>query len=203
MRPKVLKFEEMGLWYARVVSALGLQHDRLDLTIFVHELGHLALPSGEGGGRRRSAASASAAAAGAAAAAASASMSLLASPLQLNVPVPNSVTPITAPPSTQPQEPSPITVALAQIDQIRPLVMKEINLRYADADSKERSKKFRKVMRTVSQHSNEEFVQAHVQSAATKTDVALVAEQMTTIHNQYVADKDQHVDPEDEILSQG
>ena len=88
------------------------------------------------------------------AAAASASMSLLASPLQLTVPVPNSVTPIAAPPSTQPQEPSPITVALAQIDHIRPLVLKEINQRYADADSKEtanskeRSKKFRKVMRT-------------------------------------------------------
>ena len=27
MRPKVLKFEEMGLWYAGVVSALGLQHE--------------------------------------------------------------------------------------------------------------------------------------------------------------------------------
>ena len=135
-------------------------------------------------------------------------MSLLASPLQPTVPVPNSVTPITAPPSTQPQEPSPITVALAQIDHIRPLVLKEINQRYADADSKEtanskeRSKKFRKVMRTVSQNSNEEYVQAHLQSAATKTDVAEVAEQMATIHNQYV-DKEQRVnDPEDEILSQ-
>ena len=87
-------------------------------------------------------------------------------------------------------------------------MIKEINLRYADADSKEnanskeRSKKFRKVMRTVSQHSNEEYVQAHLQSAATKTDVAEVAEQMVTIHNQYV-DKEQRVnDPEDEILSQ-